>query len=100
MLDKIKLNIIDKKDLSYEIVVGEDLTNEIATFLKKTRLGNRILVITDSNIRKKYGIKFLTGLKKHGLIVDLISFVYRVPLFSYWTMIKEFKYKKTRKENK
>ena len=58
---------------SYEIIIGQNLINEIAIYLKKTKLG-RSLIITDSNVKKYFGLDFVKTLKTQGLIVDLISF--------------------------
>jgi 3-dehydroquinate synthase len=74
MLDKVKLRIIEKNDFSYEIVIGENLIQEIVIFLKKTMFSNKLLIITDSNIKKIYGKTLLKQFKKNNLKAELISF--------------------------
>ncbi|MBN2421852.1 3-dehydroquinate synthase [Candidatus Woesearchaeota archaeon] len=74
MSDKLKVKLMGKKDRSYELVLGEIFFDELAEYLGKSNLGNRVLIITDSNVKKLYGKKIQDALRKTGLKIDLIEF--------------------------
>ena len=74
MTEIIGVPLLSKKDHSYDIAVGENLDSELMSYLKKTFLGTRILVITDSKVKRLFGDKLLKYLKKSGLNVNLIDF--------------------------
>jgi len=71
---KVKINLKRAVDDSYDILIDKNLLNKIPGDLKKNPLGNRYLVITDSNIEKLFGKRLLQNLRKKGLKADLISF--------------------------
>ena len=70
-MEKVNLNL---KGNSYEIVIDRKLLDKISLDLKKKPIGNRYLIITDSNVKKLFGNKLLALMKKSNLQVDLISF--------------------------
>ncbi len=73
-MEKIKLNLKNRIDQSYNIVIDRDLLGKIPKDLKQNKIGNSYLIITDSNIEKLFGKKLLALMKKTGLKTDLISF--------------------------
>src|SRR3989338_5619212 len=70
---KVKVNLNKTVDNSYEIIIGRNLLNKIPSELKKKPLGNKYMIITDSNIEKLFGRKLLQNLRNSGLKADLIS---------------------------
>jgi len=73
-MEKVHLNLKKEIDNSYEIIIDKTLLNRIPSDLKKNNIGNRYLIITDSNIKGLFGNKLLALMKKTGLKADLISF--------------------------
>lgn len=70
----IKVNL-DKKYLSsYEIRIGNGIADRMALLIAKNHKAGRYAVITDDNVGKLHGQKFLSGLKDIGLNVDLLDF--------------------------
>ena len=70
---KVKVNLNKTVDNSYEIIIDRNILNKIPSELKKKPLGNRYLIITDSNIEKLFGRRLLQNLRKKGLKADMIS---------------------------
>ena len=73
-MEKVNLNLRKQTDNSYGIVIARNLLSKIPSDLKKNNIGNRYLIITDSNIKNLFGNKLLALMKKAGLKADLISF--------------------------
>jgi len=73
-MEKIRVKLNKKINRTYEILVDKSLLGKVPEILKKKKLGNRYLIITDSNVEKLFGKKLLSGLKRNGMKVDLISF--------------------------
>lgn len=73
-MEKVHLNLRKRMDNSYDIVIDKGLLNEIPLDMKKNKIGNRYLIITDSNIKGLFGGKLLALMRKSGLKTDLISF--------------------------
>lgn len=70
----MKVNL-DKKYLSsYEIRIGNGITDRMALLIAKNHKAGHYVLITDDNVGKLHGQKFLAGLKDIGLNVDLLSF--------------------------
>ncbi len=70
----MKVNL-DKKYLSsYEIRIGNNITDRITLLIAKNHKAGRYVLITDDNVGKLHGQKFLAGLKDVGLNADLLSF--------------------------
>jgi len=59
-MEKVHLNLKKETDNSYDIVIGKALLNKIPSDLKKNNIGNKYLIITDSNIKDLFGKKLLT----------------------------------------
>ncbi|MDP7180321.1 MAG: 3-dehydroquinate synthase [Candidatus Woesearchaeota archaeon] len=73
-METVHLNLKKAQDNSYDILIGSGVLSKIPTILKKKRLANRYLIITDNNIRKLFGNKLLKDLRNKKLNVDIISF--------------------------
>ncbi len=73
-METINLNLKKTIDNSYDILISENLLNKIPLDLKENKIGNRYLIITDSNVEKIFGKKLLVLMKRNGLKTDLISF--------------------------
>jgi 3-dehydroquinate synthase len=70
----MKVNL-DKKYLSsYEIRIGNGITDRVALLIAKNHKAVRYVIITDDCVGKLHGEKFLSGLKDIGLNVDLLDF--------------------------
>lgn len=61
-------------DNTYKIFIQKDCIAELIKFLKKNKLGGKYAIITDSKVKKLYGITLLKFLKKNGLNSDIFSF--------------------------
>jgi 3-dehydroquinate synthase len=72
MIDKVRLELIKKADDSYDIIIGKNIFSDIATGLAKLGM-KKIAVVTDSNVRKHYGDKFLGMLKSKKIDALMIS---------------------------
>jgi len=73
-MTEIKVKLVKKTNDSYKIFIQKDSVNKIPTFLKKNKLGEKYIIVTDSKVRKLYGNSLLRFLKKNGLKADIISF--------------------------
>lgn len=73
-MEKVRINLKKAADNSYDILIGSNLLSKIPSDLKNNNIGNKYLIITDTNIEKLFGNKLLTLMKKAGLKADLISF--------------------------
>ncbi len=73
-MERVHLNLRKKVNNSYDILIDKNLLSKIPLDLKKSKIGNRYLIITDSNIKGLFGKKLLAMMKKAGLKTDLISF--------------------------
>lgn len=73
-MEKVHLNLKKETDNSYDILIDENLLSKIPKDLKKNKIGNKYLIITDTNIKPLFGDKLLFLMKKEGLDTSLISF--------------------------
>ncbi len=73
-MEQVHLNLKKQENNSYDILIDRDLLKKIPEDLKKNNIGNRYLIITDSNIEHLFGKTLLNLMKKAGLRADLISF--------------------------
>ncbi len=64
---------VDLGDRSYPIYVQAGLFANLADYLKKHDLTERLFVITDENVRDLYGDSVLASLENTGLQVELLS---------------------------
>ena len=70
----MKVNL-DKKYLSsYEIRIGNGITDRMALLIAKNHKAGRYVIITDDCVNKLHGQKFLAGLKDTGLNVAALAF--------------------------
>jgi len=83
----LKVNL-DKKILSsYEIRVGRGIADRMAMLIAKNHKAGHHIVITDSNVGRLHGQKFLDLLKSVGLKADLVEFAAGEPSKSMTTMM-------------
>lgn len=61
-------------DASYDILIEPGLFEHIPNHLKRDPIGNKYAIITDSNVRRLYGDKLLSGLTGEGIDAHLIDF--------------------------
>ena len=73
-MEEVHLNLNKQADYSYNILIDKKLLNKIPLDLKKNNIGNRYLIITDSNIKSLFGNSLLTSMKKSGLKTDILYF--------------------------
>jgi len=72
----IKINLAPKKT-SYDIIVGQGFFENFFDYIKDIKNINHYAIITDSTVKKLYGLNLLSQLKskfKKKLKVDLLSF--------------------------
>ena len=73
-MEKVFVNLKKEINNSYEILIDKNLLSKVPAELKKSSMGNRYLIITDSNIKKLFGDKLLSLMKEAGLKTDITSF--------------------------
>ena len=69
-----KLDVNIGEHIRYPIIIGTGLEKEILSAIEKEGQNRRLVIITDSRIKKLYGQYLLSMLKKSGGQVELISF--------------------------
>ncbi len=72
-MEKVHLNLKKQIDNSYDILIDNGILNRIPLDLKKNELGNKYVIITDSNTKKLFGETFLRLMKKKGINSYLLS---------------------------
>ncbi|MBM3251771.1 MAG: 3-dehydroquinate synthase [Candidatus Omnitrophica bacterium] len=65
-MKKIKVNLGKR---SYQIVIGDKISSQIGSLIKSLQLGEDALVITNSFLKKRFGLKLAGYLKKSGYTV-------------------------------
>jgi len=65
-MEKAHLTLRKEIDNSYGILIDRGIFDKIPPDLKKNSIGNRYLIITDSNIKKLFGNKLLDLMKSSG----------------------------------
>ena len=73
-MEKVKVRLNKRINRTYGILIDKNLFGKIPEILKKKKLGNKYLIITDNNVEKLFGKKLLAAMKKQKLDVNLISF--------------------------
>ena len=73
-METVKVHLKSQPGNSYDIVIGRGIVDKIPKDLKKAGLVNNYVIITDSNVKKKYGNKLLSKMGKIGLKVSIITF--------------------------
>tara|TARA_B100001971_G_C18246946_1_gene575018 strand:- start:503 stop:1609 length:1107 start_codon:yes stop_codon:yes gene_type:complete len=71
---KVHLNLKKTRDNSYDILIGRNLLNIIVGDLKRKKIANRYVIITDKIVERLFGRNLLRQLKGKGIKADLISF--------------------------
>lgn len=72
--DKITVNLKRNEDLSYDIVIGYGLFEQITTYLKTTLNAHSYAIITDTKVERLYGQRLLESMNDASLNACLISF--------------------------
>ena len=72
MHTKVHINLKKEVDDSYDIVIGTSLASA-ARDIKKILLADRYFVVTDSNVERLYGKKFLRLIKEYDPSPALVS---------------------------
>ncbi len=70
----IRINLKRSIDDSYDILIGNKITDLMIRELKETPFGNKYAIITDDNVKKHYGDELLKKIRKAGIDCSLISF--------------------------
>jgi 3-dehydroquinate synthase len=65
---------LNLKDHSYEILIKKGILKNIGDELKKVVKGNKVVVLTDSNVDRLYGESTIQSIKNAGFTVDKIVF--------------------------
>ncbi len=73
-METVQLNLKKGKDRSYDILIGSRIMDKIPLDLKRNNLGNRYLIITDSNLEGTHGKRLLSLMRKEVLSVSILSF--------------------------
>lgn len=72
--DSVGISLKREVDESYEIMFGDGLFPQIAEDLKRSPVGSKYAIITDSNVKQLYADLLEESLKKEGLQVATFSF--------------------------
>lgn len=73
-MQKVRVKLRKQVDNSYEILIGSGLLKTVASELKKSKLGNKYAVITDTNTEKLYAKAFLRNFVMNRLDTYLLRF--------------------------
>ena len=55
---------------SYNILIGENILSDVAEFIANKNFTNKILVVTDSNVKKICGEKFFNELERRNIFFE------------------------------
>lgn len=72
-MSEIKVTLKKTIDHSYKIFVKKDCSEVIASYLKKSKLGNKYAIITDTKVNKLYGLSLARFLAKKGIKAEIFS---------------------------
>ena len=73
-MNRIGVNLDKKRFASYEICIGENITDRMGMLISKNRWASRYIILTDSNVSTLHGEKVQATLKGMDLKVDLLEF--------------------------
>jgi len=73
-VEKVRVNLKGTRDDSYDIFVGSNMMGRIADDLKKSRLADRYVVVSDSTVMKTHGNELTEVMRKANLKVDRVGF--------------------------
>lgn len=74
MIKRLRLTLKRDIDESHDIFIGHGLLDNIPLDLKRSPIGNRYVIVTDSTIRDIYGKRLLKRFKEENLNAYLIDF--------------------------
>lgn len=69
----MKIVKVPLKENAYNIVVGSDILSQIGGYLKKIKIGSDAIIITNPIVKKYYGSKISSSLKKSGFSVKVLE---------------------------
>lgn len=61
-------------DDSHEIQIGRGLSPRISVDLRRRRIGQRYIIVTESNLHRRFGNPLLAAFRRRGLSADLVTF--------------------------
>jgi len=70
---RVPINLRRVADESYDVRIGRGLGPRMTVALRKSRLGQRYVIITDAHLNRQ-GESLLAAFRRRGLTCDLISF--------------------------
>ena len=73
-METIDFKLKKTVDDSYTVLIGQDCVNELPSYLKKSKLGQKYAVICDSKTKSLFGNSLVRYLKKQGIECDIFSF--------------------------
>ncbi|MBW2979964.1 3-dehydroquinate synthase [Candidatus Woesearchaeota archaeon] len=73
-MQKVRVKLKKPADNSYEILIGNGLLSKVPSDLMKSRLGNKYVIITDTNVEKLYAKDFLRNFVMNKLDTYLLRF--------------------------
>lgn len=73
-MSEITINLKSAVDNSYKVIIENGVNQQIPAFLKKSKLGHKYAIITDSKVEKLYGFSLVRFLKKNGIECEMFSF--------------------------
>ena len=72
-MNKLRVNLKQNIDNSYDIVIGEDLFENFVSTLSENPIAYSYVIITDSKVRQLYGEKLkslIDGISDKTLLLD------------------------------
>lgn len=73
-MKKISLKLKKNCDHSYQIFIKKEQSKDILQYLKKTQIGKKYAIISDSKVEKLYSLAFARLLRKNGINCEVFSF--------------------------
>ncbi|MBW2983715.1 3-dehydroquinate synthase [Candidatus Woesearchaeota archaeon] len=73
-MQKVRVKLRKQADNSYDILIGSGLLSKVPSDLKKSKLGNKYAIITDTNVEKLYAKDFLRNFVMNRLDTYLLRF--------------------------
>ncbi|MEM2183423.1 MAG: 3-dehydroquinate synthase, partial [Candidatus Bathyarchaeia archaeon] len=74
MIKRLRLTLKRDIDESYDILIGHGLLDNIPLDLKRSPVGSKYAIVTDSTIKDIYGERLLERFKEENLNAYLIDF--------------------------
>lgn len=70
----IKLKLKEKTNKSYKIIIEPGITKKIPEILKEMKIGKKYAIITDSIVKKLFGLQLQKVLQKNSIKSEIIDF--------------------------